>query len=123
MLSKLFDTYKTYIYLVTIVGLILILNTQYSIIEGVKNRKRRRNRCNKQKCRNRCPKNDVECLQKYAECGNCKYSVSSLNDTKQTNIYLKYKQTPNKHKQSYHNWVGLVWEVFIDLVGVSCTRL
>lgn len=100
MLSTLFDTYKTYIYLVSIIGLIFVLTTQYSIIEGINDRKQTNNTCNKDVCKNNCPKNDVECLQKHAECGNCKYSVSSLNDSKQTNILNLYKINNNVYENN-----------------------
>ena len=99
MLNNLFDKYKTYIYLVSIIGLIIILNTQYSIVEGINNRKQSHNTCNKDVCKKKCPKNDIECLQRYAECGNCKYSVSSLNDSKQTNILSMYKINNNVYEK------------------------
>ena len=98
MLSKLFNKYKTYIYLVSIAGLIFILTAEQNIIEGAKNRKNKKNRknmmnkeCDQEKCKTNCPDNDLECLQKYVECENCKFSVSQLKNMKSNNTLNMYK--------------------------------
>ena len=68
------------------------------LIEGVRNRStkninthNKQPSYNKQHCKNKCPDNDIECLQRYAECGNCKFSVTALNNTKQKNTLNLYK--------------------------------
>ena len=54
MFVAFFNKYKTYIYLVSIVGLICVLTMEHSIIEGARNRnpnRRRNNNCNQNFCR------------------------------------------------------------------------
>ena len=107
MFVAFFNKYKTYIYLVSIVGLICVLTMEHSIIEGARNRnpnRRRNNRqttqCKQNFCRKNCPQKDIECLQKYAECGNCKFTVSSMKYTKQDNTLNMYKINNNVYEKS-----------------------
>ena len=95
MFMKFFNKYKTYIYLVCIAGLIFILTAEQNLIEGAKNRqeneKHDNHECDQEFCKNKCPDNDLECLQKYIECGNCKFSISQLKNLKSNNTLNMYK--------------------------------
>lgn len=111
MFVGFFNKYKTYIYLVSIIGLICILTTEHTIIEGARNRnpnkrqqqkqqRQKRSNCDQNFCRKNCPQKDIECLQKYVECGNCKFSVSSMKYTKQDNTLNMYKINNNVYEKS-----------------------
>ena len=109
MFIAFFNKYKTYIYSVCIAGLISILTVENTIIEGARNRNpnripnnRQKNKCNQNFCRKNCPQKDIECLQKYAECGNCKFTVSSMKYTKQDNTLNMYKINNNVYEKNYN---------------------
>jgi hypothetical protein len=107
MFVAFFNKYKTYIYLVCIAGLISILTVENTIIEGARNRRRgnkqKNNNCKQTFCRKHCPQKDIECLQKYAECGNCKFTVSSMKYTKQDNTLNMYKINNNVYEKNYND--------------------
>ena len=94
MLRKFFDKYKKYIYLVCIAILIFMLATENSIVEGA--RSSNNVECDMNACNKKCPDKDISCLQQYAECGNCKYNVSQLTNTKQNNTLNMFKIQGNK---------------------------